>query len=303
MGSKAEYIKYIVTRPHHLIWHPSQGFWNIYTEWITGNTSVRSVVILVDTIFRMIQAFIRRAKKCGYKDILKGVVIPSNIGTILFLDIGVHKKPNESIKMIEWFGDSTSLSIACIEAHPKFCASAEKYWESEVPSQIKNKHDMKFINAALVGPGHNEEYVEINFEESSSGVEASIYRQEKDRSVKVDAKRISSLINNMGISIEDRFVLLRANIEGAEYDLIRDLLESDTIEYINGFFGTWDDVFKTDQNKYAEFVNTIRANNINTFPFNDRDLLLSHRSPRVLYKFREWCIKYEISTRALVYDN
>ena len=62
------------------------------------------------------------------------------------------------------------------------------------------------------------------------------------------------------------------NIEGSEYDVIENLIESDLIKYFDGFYGMWDDVFKLDKEKYRKFQQILKEIGVYPFPFNGRDM-------------------------------
>jgi hypothetical protein len=82
-------------------------------------------------------------------------------------------------------------------------------------------------------------------------------------------------------------VLLRMNIEGAEYDVIRDLMETGVSGCVDGWFGMWDDVAKIDPDRDREFRSLLACEEISPFTFNGRDFLFG---PRLR------CIEYDIST-------
>ena len=77
------------------------------------------------------------------------------------------------------------------------------------------------------------------------------------------------------------------NIEGAEYDVIKDLVHSGLSERMDGFFGMWDDLSKIDIERDDDFRAFLLRNRIQTFPFNGRDLE---------HAFRKKCILYHVHT-------
>jgi hypothetical protein len=78
------------------------------------------------------------------------------------------------------------------------------------------------------------------------------------------------------------------NIEGAEVDVISDLVESGLAKYIDGYFGMWDDMSKIDQTRDDEFRGFLTKNHIRPFTFNGRDF----EAPA----FRMKAIRYDVVT-------
>ena len=72
-------------------------------------------------------------------------------------------------------------------------------------------------------------------------------------------------------------VLLRMNIEGSEYDVVRDLIQRGLDQSIDGYFGMWDDVSKRDTATDRRFRELLAAAGISKVTFNDRDLTYSVR--------------------------
>ena len=80
------------------------------------------------------------------------------------------------------------------------------------------------------------------------------------------------------------------NIEGAEYDVIEDLVESQLARYISGYYGMWDDVSKIDMQRDDRFRAFLAKNQIHPFTFNGRD---------IPWAVRMSCIEYDINTSVL----
>jgi hypothetical protein len=80
------------------------------------------------------------------------------------------------------------------------------------------------------------------------------------------------------------------NIEGAELDVIRDLVESGEAGVVDGWFGMWDYVAKIDPERDRVFRALLADAGISPFTFNGRDFLFR---PRLA------CIEYDIHTSIL----
>jgi hypothetical protein len=90
------------------------------------------------------------------------------------------------------------------------------------------------------------------YKDSGRGSGDSLYR-ESDSYEEVDATRLSDWLLRRNIILQRGICLLRMNIEGAEYDVIKDLVESGLARNIDGYYGMWDDVFKIDQQRDEAF--------------------------------------------------
>ena len=62
------------------------------------------------------------------------------------------------------------------------------------------------------------------------------------------------------------------NIEGAEFDVLQDLVESGLAAHIDGYYGIWDDVSKISVKRDAEFREFLSRNGIRSMTFNGRDV-------------------------------
>ena len=72
--------------------------------------------------------------------------------------------------------------------------------------------------------------------------------------------------------------------------MLQDLVESGLAAHIDGYYGMWDDISKTDIPRDAEFRAFISRNAIRSFTFNGRD---------VRWRVRMKCIEYDMNTSAL----
>jgi flavoprotein len=67
------------------------------------------------------------------------------------------------------------------------------------------------------------------------------------------------------------------NVEGAEKVIVEDLLDSGVCAKVVGYYGMWDDVYKTNRGIYNDFINKLKENIIDNFTFNGRDFKIPLR--------------------------
>jgi hypothetical protein len=124
------------------------------------------------------------------------------------------------------------------------------------------------------------------YKDSAGGLGDSLYRQGAMYE-EVEAQRFSDWLREQNIGMENKVCLLRMNIEGAEYDVVKDLVESGLATHISGFYGMWDDVSKIDKHRDAEFRSFLSRHQIWPLTFNGRDMQ---------WPLRLRCIEYDINT-------
>jgi hypothetical protein len=81
------------------------------------------------------------------------------------------------------------------------------------------------------------------------------------------------------------------NIEGAEAFVIDDLIDAGMIDEFVGFYGSWDDVGKTDPAAGRRFQAVLAAHKIDHLPFNQR------HSGGFFAPVKEALIRYDIANR------
>lgn len=272
-----------------MLWHPHQGLWN----WKLVNGIRRVVpiaaihraiflaIIHLDTFILFLRAIATRVSLMGLSKIFHKARVPDDI-SILYLDIGTHKEGAELFFVVDKI-----LPLVCnnFEAYG-FEASQESF--EKVAKRFTDKENVQLIHKALTHILPNNGKIKI-FKDMSSGVGDSIYRQTAQYE-EVEAMRLSDFLIENHLVKDNSIVLLRMNIEGAEYDVIQDLVENQLANYIDGYFGMWDDVSKIDIERDAEFRTFLAKHQIHTFTFNGRDL--SRR-------LRRKCIVYHIHTRIM----
>lgn len=217
----------------------------------------------------------------GLKKIFSKTRVPDDI-PVLYFDMGTHR-------------EGTELSLMADTILPKICNRFEAYGfeaNQESYENVKNKfankgHVHLFCKALCYSlPGNGK----IKLYHNSNGLGDSLYRQSNSYE-EVEAIRFSEWLNKEGIILKNKICLLRMNIEGAEYDVIQDLVESEYAKDIDGYYGMWDDLSKIDRYRDKNFRDCLFKNHIYPFTFNGRDMGKS---------FRLRCIEYDIETHIQV---
>lgn len=272
-----------------VLWHPHQGLWNR-----TLINAIRKIIpvapihkgicfaiIHLDTFILFLRAIATRVSLLGLLKIFSKAWVPDDI-SILYLDLGTHKVGAELSFVVDHI-----LPPACsnFEAFG-FEASQESF--EQVAKKFADRENVKLIHKALSHILPSNGKIKL-FKDMSNGIENSIYRQTA-RYEEVEAIRLSDFLIENRLVTDNRIILLRMNVEGAEYDVIKDLVEHELAHNISGYFGMWDDVSKIDIGRDAEFRTFLAKHRIDTFPFNGRDLR------RVL---RRKCIAYHMHTRIM----
>lgn len=252
-----------------VFWHPYQGLWNMYLVTLVNRLFFKSAIakfiikqiIKLDTWihWRIFNAN-RRKRRHEYSPEL-----PIN-----YFDLGTHSKAKEMIWTYESFLSDlpNPFNIYAFEANPASYEKAKKNAE-----HIPNLH---FYNVAVVNQMPASGTIQL-FMSENEGYGDSIYREGKGQSIEVVANQLSTIIKKEGINLKDSINIVRMNIEGAEHDVIHDLLDNDLAQYIDGFYGAWDDVLKIDIEKGIRFKKLLNEKNIIPYPFNGPDMKIPIR--------------------------
>ena len=265
-----------------ILWHPHQGLWNtrllrtirVWLPIAILRKAVVVAIVLLDTCLLFFRALARRTAAVGIKRLFVKPNIPSGIG-IVYFDLGTHRSAEELELMI----DVVLPKLGAAFTAYGFEASTESV--KVVQSKFDMRNDVTVIHAALCYNVPPEGKVRL-YKDDSEGIGDSLYRKGADY-IEVDAMRLSSWIQENGIDLQENLCLLRMNIEGAEYDVIRDLVESGQADRIDGYYGMWDDLSKIDPVRDSEFREYLAKHAINSFTFNKRDLKVPLRSNIIAY--------------------
>lgn len=272
-----------------MLWHPHQRLWN----WgLVGairkiipqsalNEPIIGMIVLIDTLLLLLHALKRRLSLLGLTTVFTKARVPDDV-SVLYLDLGTHREGAELALMID--------SIL-----PKICDKFEAYG-FEANEETFQQVNKKFLQKASVGLVHKAlcNTIPVNgkirlYHNGPGGLGDSVYRQ-SDSYEDVDAIRLSGWLRENNLALEDRICLLRMNIEGAEYDVIEDLVENGLARLVDGYYGMWDDICKIDRQRDDRFRAFISENDIRPFTFNGRD---------IRWRIRIMCTEYDVNTSIL----
>jgi len=240
---------------------------------------VVGVIVFIDTILLWIRAIGRRVKTVGPTRLFAKARVPSG-RLVLYFDLGTHKDANELSWMIDKVlphlgGDFRAYGF---EAAPNFL--------NHVRERLGDRANVELVNAALCFTVPEGGTIRL-YTAPGAGLATSVYREGFGEYSDVPALQFSQWVRSRNLDLGSSICLLRMNIEGSEYDVISDLVESGLAKHIDGFFGMWDDVSKIDQRRSDKFRAFLRQNDIHPFTFNGRDFTSG---------FRMRCIEYDIDT-------
>ncbi|QBQ54418.1 FkbM family methyltransferase [Nitrosococcus wardiae] len=280
--------KFLKGRPlRWVFWHPHQGLWNwdlvrivskvlpidLIRKFIIGS------IIFLDTSVLWIRAFARRIRKLGLASLFIKEKLPTNI-PILYLDVGTHKEAKE-------------LSLMVNKILPRFSNNFQAYgFEASkelfnfAKEKFKNKKNITLIQAALCQTPPKDGKICL-YKDSREGFANSLFREQYSEHEYVKALRLSDWLKEEDIKLSRKISLLRMNIEGAEYDVVLDLVNNGVAKHIDGYYGMWDDVSKNSVELDKKFRTFLRNNGVFPFTFNGRDFVSCLRLK---------CIEYDIST-------
>ena len=249
-------------------------------------SSLRSLIvrtiILLDTLLLFLSAVARRASLLGLSTIFSKTRVPYGI-SILYFDFGTHKEAEE----LTWMVNKVLPRLTRNFHVYGFEASKESF--EHVSKKLAHLKNVRLLHKALCYLIPAEGRIKL-YKDMRRGLGDSLYRR-SDSYEEVEAVRFSDWLRENHIGLENNICLLRMNIEGAEYDVIKDLVASNLARHIDGYYGMWDDLSKIDKARDGAFRACLAANNIRPFTFNGRDLE---------WRLRLRCIEYDINTSVQV---
>jgi hypothetical protein len=269
------------TGARQLLWHPHQKLWNWdllkRLDARPGGERLGRAVVHIDSLLLWARVLRRRMRRLGPRRLLHAGRLPA---TAVYLDCGLHKTGHQVRLVSEWFADRLDLTLVGIEASPVHYADACRAL-SDVPGA-----DLRQL--ALVGPDHQEPTVRLfKARGRGKGKGDSLFAKRGREFDDVPAERLSTILTREGMVRPGVPVVLRMNIEGAEWFVIEDLVQAGLADRICGYYGMWDDMSKIDRKRDARFRRLLAENGIHTIAFNDRDL--PHR-------LRTTAIRYDLTT-------
>lgn len=269
------------------LWHPHQGLWN----WtlLDGLQKLKPIapayrlistaIVHLDTAFLFLRALVARVSLLGASYLFRKAHVPDDV-SILYLDAGTHREGRE-------------LSLVVDELLPKICNNYQAYGFEANEKSFRHvaklnvgKDNVQLIHKALVRNLPDSGTIRL-YNDMVSGLGDSVYRRTAQYE-DVQCMRLSDFFREIVLSEGNIIVLLRMNIEGSEYDVIQDLVENRLSNFVDGYFGMWDDTSKIDIQRDAEFRAFLASHQIHPFTFNGRDLN---------WPVRRQCIEYHLHTR------
>lgn len=168
---------------------------------------------------------------------------------ITYIDIGLHKEAKE-IGMIRQLVQELAiqhekeiqLTVYGYEAHPAY---AQRLGVLFAKQELRENESIHIRNAAICA---HDGSVELYLSPSSGGEGNSIYISKnnvrQDKSITVRAVRLSREMEAMDLG---DFVILRFNIEGAELEMMQELIISGMHKKVDLFCGAQSDILKVQE--------------------------------------------------------
>jgi FkbM family methyltransferase len=272
-----------------MFWHPHQHLWNAGLVGVIERTipisaiskPIRGIIMLIDTCFLFARAVARRLSLVGVTRIFAKAKVRGGV-RVLYIDVGTHKDGAELALMTD-----AILPSMCDDFEAfGFEASEESF--RQVNKKFLGKPRVSVFHKALCNATPPQGKIRL-YHDARGGLGDSLHRP-SDSFEDVEAVRLSNWLRERNIVLEDRICLLRMNIEGAEYDVLQDLVEKGLAGHVDGYYGMWDDISKTDIPRDAEFRAFLSRNHVRSFTFNGRDVRLG---------VRRKCIEYDLNTSVL----
>jgi FkbM family methyltransferase len=171
---------------------------------------------------------------------------------IVFIDCGAHC--GESIlRAKHQFGINTR--IISFEPIPYFAEEIRKIWE--------NDESVDIVNAAVwIKEGIDEFQISPMITDGSSllKIPPEEYKDEY-LIIKVNTFDFSNFLKQF--KEKDFKLIVKFDIEGAEYHVLNKMIKDGTINYIDEFWGEWHEAKTDEQKKYQkEVFNYLKENNI-----------------------------------------
>lgn len=179
-----------------------------------------------------------------------------------YFDLGLFDG-SEIKMMLEIFGslNITNYNIWGFEAHPIYAGNCSR-------SFVKNPKIRIINNAISFKDGSSPLYISSNAEGHS--IYSSKNNVSPSKSIKVNCIRLSEWIKANVSDFGTSFNILKANIEGAEWDLLRDLEQNKLFNSFHVYCGAWGDVYKVAELKpiVPLYESIIKSNNMTLHRFS-----------------------------------
>lgn len=233
------------------------------------------------------RAVLFRLRRLGFWSLFKR--LKAHEQKIVYIDAGLHKKALEFNLVGSWYSRFPNFEFFGFEAHPAYYAEACR-------NSPSNSKAFQMVNVALVGPNDKPS---INlYLDGREGLGDSILRKGSEHFITVPAIRLSEFLKKNGINPIKDVIILRMNIEGAEVLVLKDLQDSGMLRFVDGFFGSWDDIRKIGGELLQDYRAIVRKSKIQHLGFNNRDLRSAVRRFSIRYQM-ETCMMIGIKRKAL----
>lgn len=261
------------------VWHPYKGVWNkAVINLVTRPTRavtrlLVASVVAVDTAVLLARAMSRRAAIASWSSLFARTRIPA--GTpVLYLDVGTHRAGAE----LRWMAEA--VLPACTATFQAYGFEPSRRSFAAATAALAQVPRVTMVRAALVHRVPDGGTVRLHT--SSRSLRDSIHRA-GDAHEEVAAHRLSDWLAANGYDLDHTICLLRMNIEGAEFDVLRDLVEHDLADKVDGYYGMWDDLLKFDPEKDRRFRRFLARHGIRSLTFNGRDMDWGMRKRLIRY--------------------
>ena len=271
-----------------LLWHPHQRIWNrqltdrvrqaFPMPWV--QKPLLLVIVWIDSLALFLRALWRRARSLGAFSLFTVRQVPQHI-KVIYLDVGTHRDGRELALMADNFLPSLCAhwEAFAFEANRDSFETVRRRFSHQPRISIRHLALCKDIPSCGI----------LRLYTGGDGLADSLYRK-NTKYQEVHASRLSDFMIENGMMQANLAILLRMNIEGAEFDVLLDLVERQLAQRINGYYGMWDDLSKIDIARDKEFRSLLKSEGVSPFTFNDRDLK---------FRWRRFCIKYDMRTQLL----
>jgi len=271
-----------------ILWHPHQGLYNwallkaikipLFSRPRAYRLATRTV-IFIDTVILFLRALGRRVLRVGVTSLVGTWRLPNAI-SVLYLDLGTHKEAKELTLMVN------EILPRIADNFDAYGFEASEEFVKQARARFVGRKNVHLIHGALCHLLPSDGTLKL-YKDAGDGLENSLYRSHFAAYEEVGAIRLSDWLRDNHLDLLNTVCLLRMNIEGAEFDVVADLVASGLARCVDGYLGMWDDLSKIDKQRDKEFRMFLTGHHIFPFTFNGRDLVS---------RFRMRCIEYEIGT-------
>jgi hypothetical protein len=268
-----------------LVWHPYKGLWNGHLVGLIhervplapARDTLIWLIVQVDTLCLFARVLATRIRRLGIRSVLSKATVPDSV-PVLYLDLGLHREGEE----LAWVAGNLLPKIS--NRFEAFGLEARRDSFLQVHRKLGGLDNVRIVHTAVCYPAPSDGKIKL-YIATNDGMGDSIHRPGTSYEV-VPGTRLTDFLEDNNIALGERVTLLRMNIEGAEYDVINDLIDSGNVSNIDGYSGTWDDMEYIDTQRAAELRSLVKQHRIYRFPFSGQDLKWPVRTKCIEYYFR-----------------